>query len=433
MLHTFMVRFLTLIAVLGLLAPGASTSTADAQEMFDPIPNEGLNVPQENMPREMGSSKIETYVSETGHTLTGYMLDYWRANGAASIYGNPISQPYGMNDLYSQAFERGVFQWIPYWYYSDLPVIRLQPIVREDVKRDRQEQRSDGRRGGADRGRGFVSATNNPTRATEVYNTGGTIDARSGYGVAGDFMPWYQANQGTYYLGAPMSESIRYRGVPAQMFEGGILMQQGDTIQLAPLPAEHPERYGIDTTPVEQGDKPEYSESLFYTTANPYGIDPTQVPDGKKRIEVDRDAQVMRLYQGDTLVLETYVSTGLSPNLTELGEFHVRIKYESQTMEGFTSTSGEVIALGNDQNADGVVDGEAYSVSDVPHVMYINYEAEAIHGAYWHNNFGTQMSHGCINLPLDVAWFVWEFSPLGTPVTVTGTEQWEDQNKEEEG
>lgn len=425
------VRIFTLLLTFAMLWSSTGSTNTSAQEMFDPVSNEGLAVPQENMPREMGGSKIQAYVPETGHTLTGYMLDYWRANGAASVYGNPISQPYGMNDLYSQAFERGVFQWHPYWYYSDQPVIRLQPIVRDDIQRERQERRSDGRRGGADRGRGWTSSSVSDVRAAEVYNSGGTVNPQTGYGIAGDFLPWYESNEGMYYLGAPLSESMRYRGVPAQMFEGGILMQQGESIVLAPLPAEHPERYGIDTTPVEQGDRPVYSESLFYTTGNPAGVDPTQLPDGPKRIVVDRDEQVIRLYQGDTLVLESYVSTGLTPNLTELGNFHVRIKYESQTMEGFTDSSGEVIALGNDQDSDGVVDGEVYSVEDVPHIMYINYEAEAIHGAYWHNNFGQEMSHGCINLPLDVAWFVWEFSPLGTPVTVVGEERWEDREKDD--
>jgi lipoprotein-anchoring transpeptidase ErfK/SrfK len=62
--------------------------------------------------------------------------------------------------------------------------------------------------------------------------------------------------------------------------------------------------------------------------------------------------------------------------------------------------------------------GTPYDVKDVPNVMYINYDAEALHGAYWHNNFGHRMSHGCINLPLDVAAFLYEWAPVGTAVTV---------------
>lgn len=205
---------------------------------------------------------------------------------------------------------------------------------------------------------------------------------------------------------------MRIRGVEGQMFENGILLIQDGEVTVAPLPRENPARYGFDTTPIEQGDRPVYSEALFYTTWNPYGVDPTAIPPGPKHIVVSISEQTFRMYQGDVLVLETLTSTGLAPNETEIGFFHVRIKYESQTMQGFTDGTGEVIGLGNEG------EGEHWAVSDVPNILYFNYQAEAIHGAYWHNNFGNRMSHGCVNLPLDVAAFVWEFAPLGTPVTV---------------
>jgi lipoprotein-anchoring transpeptidase ErfK/SrfK len=68
----------------------------------------------------------------------------------------------------------------------------------------------------------------------------------------------------------------------------------------------------------------------------------------------------------------------------------------------------------------GTAGGEYYSVPDVPHAMYINGDI-AIHGTYWHNMFGTgvRMSHGCINLPLDSASWLYGWAPAGTPVLVT--------------
>ena len=51
--------------------------------------------------------------------------------------------------------------------------------------------------------------------------------------------------------------------------------------------------------------------------------------------------------------------------------------------------------------------------------MYFDYDAEALHGAYWHNNFGTPMSHGCVNLPLDFATWLFDWAPLGTLVGST--------------
>jgi lipoprotein-anchoring transpeptidase ErfK/SrfK len=50
--------------------------------------------------------------------------------------------------------------------------------------------------------------------------------------------------------------------------------------------------------------------------------------------------------------------------------------------------------------------------------MYFDSDAEALHGAYWHNNFGNPMSHGCVNLPLDFAHFLYGWAPLGTMVWV---------------
>src|SRR5690606_17149864 len=180
----------------------------------------------------------------------------------------------------------------------------------------------------------------------------------------------------------------------------------------APLPRENPRLFGIDQTPPTDTNVPVYSEELFITAYNPYGVDVTALP-GRRSIVVDIGSQTLTAYQGDQVILQTLVSTGLSPNDTEIGAFHVRMKFPMQDMEGFTDSTGEVVSVGTSEGQ-----GERYSVTDVPHVLYINYDAEALHGAYWHNNFGNRMSHGCINLPLDVAEFIYQWAPLGTAVTV---------------
>ena len=88
-------------------------------------------------------------------------------------------------------------------------------------------------------------------------------------------------------------------------------------------------------------------------------------------------------------------------------------------MSGFTSNTGEVVGVGTDSTPDSTNGLSEYEVADVPNVMYFDFDAEALHGAYWHNNFGNKMSHGCVNLPLDVAAFLYQWAPLGTAVTVT--------------
>ena len=125
---------------------------------------------------------------------------------------------------------------------------------------------------------------------------------------------------------------------------------------------------------------------------------------------------------GRTLISTTLVSTGLEPNPTLPGLFHVRYKLPTQDMAGAINSDGQVVALGQDAADDarsGLEAGESpYVVAAVPNVMYFNMEAEALHGTYWHNNFGNPMSHGCVNLPLNVASWLYGWAPLGTEVWV---------------
>ncbi|HWV23076.1 MAG TPA: L,D-transpeptidase, partial [Thermomicrobiales bacterium] len=390
--------------------PGTSIRTASANSLAD-----SLGLDPAYIPPDLGQTSLDVFVQETGHSIRGYMLDYWRANGAASVYGNPISEAFGAsNGLYSQAFERGVFQFSPEWMWTDDPAVRLMPIGDQQVKEQRLNTRTDGRRTGADRRSAAWNPGQNSTdRVNEVTNEGGRFSDVTGFSISGSFGQWYDNHEGWFYMGAPISEPLQDRGAMVQYFQNGILMQQDGTVLPAPMPREHPEKYGFDTTPVAQDGRPEFSEALFYDTYNPYGVDVTQLT-GRKQIVVSISEQTMYVYQGDTLVLQSLVSTGIEPNHTETGNFHVRLKYKTQTMSGFSDSTGEVVGLGDDSSNG----GSPWTVEDVPNVMYFDYDAEALHGAYWHNNFGSPMSHGCVNQPLDVAAWMFEFAPIGTAVTV---------------
>ncbi len=121
---------------------------------------------------------------------------------------------------------------------------------------------------------------------------------------------------------------------------------------------------------------------------------------GSKRIEVDLTAQWMYAYAGDTLVWSSGVSTGRDGWNTPTGNFKIYTKLPIQDMQGSAQ-------------------GETWYVPGVPHVMYI-FGGVALHGTYWHNAFGSgaRLSHGCINLPLDVAEALYAWAPVGTPVWV---------------
>ncbi len=113
---------------------------------------------------------------------------------------------------------------------------------------------------------------------------------------------------------------------------------------------------------------------------------------GEKWIDVNLSTQTITAYQGQTAVRSARVSTGLWGTPTVVGTYHIYAKYVSTPMSG-----------------------PGYYLPNVPHTMYF-YKGYAIHGAYWHNNFGTPMSHGCVNLSLpDAEWF-YNWAPMGTKV-----------------
>jgi len=65
----------------------------------------------------------------------------------------------------------------------------------------------------------------------------------------------------------------------------------------------------------------------------------------------------------------------------------------------------------------GVDLGVPWYLPDVPYVMYF-YSGYGIHGTYWHDNFGVPMSHGCINLTIPDAEWLYNFAEIGTPVQI---------------
>ena len=119
---------------------------------------------------------------------------------------------------------------------------------------------------------------------------------------------------------------------------------------------------------------------------------------GERWIDVNLSTQTLVAYEGSQPVFTTLISSGMAGHATVTGQFHVWLRFESQTMDGRL--------LGYD-----------YYLEDVPYVMYF-YNDYALHGTFWHNNFGTPMSHGCVNLATPDAQWLYNWSSLGTMVNV---------------
>ena len=100
-------------------------------------------------------------------------------------------------------------------------------------------------------------------------------------------------------------------------------------------------------------------------------------------------------YEDGILKKAVLVSTGLPATPTVEGNFTIKRKVRRQRMTG-----------------------PDYDLDNVEWVMYF-FAGYAFHGTWWHNNFGTPMSAGCVNMTnADARWF-YEFADIGTPVHVT--------------
>ena len=115
---------------------------------------------------------------------------------------------------------------------------------------------------------------------------------------------------------------------------------------------------------------------------------------GERWIDVDLTNQSVYAYEGDVVVNSFIVSTGtwLTPTVT--GQYKIYVKIRSGNMHG-----------------------PGYFLPDVPYIMYF-YKGYGLHGTYWHHNFGTPMSHGCVNLQTDDAAWLFNWASVGTVVNV---------------
>jgi lipoprotein-anchoring transpeptidase ErfK/SrfK len=121
---------------------------------------------------------------------------------------------------------------------------------------------------------------------------------------------------------------------------------------------------------------------------------PSEATGGTHWIDVNLTQQMVYAYAGDTVVNSFVVSTGTWMTPTVTGKYKIWIKLRYSDMSG-----------------------PDYYLPNVPYVMYF-YKDYGLHGTYWHNNFGTPMSHGCVNLSIPDAEWLYNFSYEGTVVNV---------------
>ena len=143
--------------------------------------------------------------------------------------------------------------------------------------------------------------------------------------------------------------------------------------------------------------------SMYVPATSVRAVAPVQFQSGRfagRWVDVNLTQQVVSFYEGAVPVKATLASTGTAKHPTAPGTFHIYYRLTSQEMKGGSKATGDY-----------------YDLPNVPYPQYF-YGANALHGTYWHDNFGRPMSHGCVNLSTPIATWLWGWASMGTTVYV---------------
>ena len=121
----------------------------------------------------------------------------------------------------------------------------------------------------------------------------------------------------------------------------------------------------------------------------------------EKWVAIDLYEQTLMVYEGDRPIFATLIATGLPRWPTFEGTFNIYYRRTRHTMSW------------------GTVGDDFYYLEEVPWTMFFD-EGRALHGAYWHDGFGYRRSHGCVNLTITDAnwlynWVAEDFESLNSP------------------
>ena len=368
------------------------------------------------------------YFPATGHNLddTYGFLGFWQAHDGARLLGSPVTEAFVSSDHPVQYFERG-----------------------------RLEQQTDQATGALNVQTGNVGSEYTtllyrsfPAVTPRAGDTGTQFFETTGHTLREPFFGFWQKNGGMEFFGAPISEPLwditEHGQRRVQYFErarleidaaraddaSGVMvgalgrelaLLQGANTAAAPnrgaqtygpAAAQNAQVTWLDRPPPPTPTPRPLPTAQPAPAAVPKSAAPAAAAAAQparqsapstagKSILVNLSKQWLYAYENGVQVFSAPVSTGRDGMETPTGIFAIYSKTPLQTM-------------------DGVLDGKYWIVPNVPNVMYIH-GGVALHGTYWHNLFGTgaRPSHGCINMPLNSAAWLYGWAPVGTPVRVT--------------
>ena len=321
------------------------------------------------------SSGEQFWFESTGQALGSPFFEGWQERGGLGEVGAPVGAPVQRGDRWAQWFEFSRLEAAkPSLDQASAADIQVAPIGLDLATRL-----------GLTRWHpAFQPFRGQVTAEIRAFDNGHTL--------ANAFKSAWEDGATGERLGLPISEEFRLGETVYQFFERGALSWNPN--------------YGVGLVPLGYVDAA-LQGGLRLNAQRPEGVaayDPTPggvpiVASGGQWIDVNLSAYTLTAYVGETPVFQTVIVDGAADYPTATGTFYIYTKMYAQTMRGRN------------------VDGSEYITEDVPYVMYF-YADFALHGAYWRSSFGYSGSHGCVNMPVGDAAWLYEWAPVGTRVEV---------------
>lgn len=349
----------------------AQQADAARRAALAPTPRDGLP-----MVRSVYTSPSQHHMSDRVGFLT-----FWRENGALLIFGYPVTEELVENGKIVQYFERAKLEYDPAVNQVQIALLGRELTAGRDF--------------------GVVDAS-----AGELFYP------ETGHTLSGKFRQFWEKRGGLPVFGFPISqpfeetstidgqvrivqyfERAKFEYFPEQL--GGFYQSQVQAyglrlaalreVQLADLGRQAALRNKVYNQAVSQfSGAPEWSDKNY-----------------ARRIEVNLSSQTLTAYEDDLPVFHAPVATGRDGFNTPTGSYAI---YDKLTMQDMFGSMG----------------GESWYVPSIPWVQYV-VGGVALHGTWWHDQWGTgvRMSHGCINLNIDDAQWLYEWADVGTPVNIS--------------
>ena len=346
------------------MAAGATALAATAQParaaLLTPISAEA------RVPRDRENI---VFVPQTGHNVSGSILDHWSRYGAEETFGWPVSESHARGPQTVQFFEFGALTTDP--ESPELTGVRSLAAGSDWINR---------------RAHQLTSLVRDFSEAEIPWETG--------VGMHPAFAEWHRDTGGVFAWGDPIDWAYR-------LDEHAILQPFAKVVAVAedgksprPLPIGRwlAATYGLPGASAA----PRRGARLY----DPADFRPSLGPLNGRWVDVNLSSQLVTLHSSHGPVDQYTTSSGKDSFETPPGSFYVNRKVKSERMTGFWGTQ------------------EFYDISNIYNTVYFTWEGHAFHYAYWHDDFGTRRSHGCLNMRLPDSALTYEFCQVGTRIDI---------------